>query len=139
MEILDNVTTNDWVPPQPHELQACTVTFPPPPAVVTLMVVVPCPAFKVQPAGMVQVYEVAPLTAVIEYVIVLPGHTDVGPDIAPGVAGVAPGETATHVNPLHPHPLHARTQTLPEVEPAVTVILVVPCPAVIVHPPGTVH
>ena len=71
--------------------------------------------------------------------MVLPGQTAAGPDIAPGVAGDAPGETATHVNPLHPQPLHARTQTLPEVEPAVTVILVVPCPVVIVHPAGTVH
>ena len=71
--------------------------------------------------------------------MVLPGHTEVGPEIAPGVAGAEPGLTATQVNPLHPQPLHALTHTLPAVAPAVTVILVVPWPAVMVQPAGTVH
>jgi hypothetical protein len=38
-----------------------------------------------------------------------------------------------------PQALEAVTVTFPEVDPKVTVALVVPCPAVIVAPAGTVH
>ena len=38
-----------------------------------------------------------------------------------------------------PHVFVAVTETFPDVEPNVTVALVVPCPAVIVAPAGTVH
>ena len=71
--------------------------------------------------------------------MLLPGHADAGPEIGPGTAGVAPGVTALQVKPLHPHPLHALTQIFPAVLAAVTVMLVVPCPEVMVHPAGTVH
>ncbi len=86
-----------------------------------------------------QVYEIAPGTAVMEYVILLPGHADAGPEIGPGTAGMEPGVTALQVNTLQPHPLHALTQIFPEVLPAITVMFVVPCPEVIVQPLGTVH
>jgi hypothetical protein len=38
-----------------------------------------------------------------------------------------------------PQAFEAVTVTFPEVDPKVTVALVVPCPAVIVAPAGTVH
>jgi hypothetical protein len=49
---------------------------------------VPVPAVIVAPAGTVQLYVVAPGTAVTEYVKpVVPAHTVVVPVIAPGVEG----------------------------------------------------
>jgi len=59
--------------------------------------------------------------------------------MAPGAAGTGVGVTETQLNAEHPHELQDLTHTLPEAEPTVTVIEVVPCPDVIVHPAGTVH
>ena len=61
------------------------------------------------------------------------------PVIAPGVADASIGVTAKQPCGLDPHPLSAVTQTLPAVEPIVTLIEVVPCPEFITHPLGTVQ
>ena len=52
--------------------------------------IVPAPEVIIQPAGTVQVYDVAFGTAAILYTNpVMPGHTGEVPVIGPGVAGVA--------------------------------------------------
>ena len=61
------------------------------------------------------------------------------PVIVPGVAGLLVIVTAKTLAVLVPQPLLAVTLTLPEVEPKVIVAEVVPCPAVIVLPEGTVQ
>ena len=55
MEILDSVTAKVWLALHPHVLHACTVIDPPAPEAVTLIAVVPCPEFRVHPAGTAQV------------------------------------------------------------------------------------
>ena len=73
----------------PHAFCAVTDTLPAVDPIVTVMLFVPVPAVIVAPAGTVQLYVVAPGTAVTEYVKpVVPAHTVVVPVIAPGVAGV---------------------------------------------------
>jgi hypothetical protein len=71
---------------EPQVLFAITVIFP----LVALAVVAILfdELVPVQPDGNVQVYEVAPLTADIEYVLLLPEQIFVGPDIVPGCKGV---------------------------------------------------
>jgi len=59
--------------------------------------------------------------------------------MAPGAAGTGVGVIARQLNAEHPQELQDLTQTFPDAEPTVTVMLVVPCPAVIVQPAGTVH
>src|SRR5678816_2654545 len=105
--------------------------------VVTVMDVVPVPAVIFQPAGTAHVYVVALGTAAILYVWpVKPGHWVAVPVMVPGVAGV-PGLTVTAsvLIPLVPHELPAVTVILPfwPALPVVTVIEVVPVPAVILH------
>ena len=69
----------------PQELLAVTETVPPPePAVPNMVLVVDEP---VQPTGRDHVYEVAPLTDVIENVSKPPVHIGVRPEIVPGVEG----------------------------------------------------
>jgi hypothetical protein len=51
---VDTITANVCAVPQPQELQACTVRFPEVPPAVTLIDVVPCPEFIVDPAGTTQ-------------------------------------------------------------------------------------
>lgn len=75
----------------------------------------------------------------MEYVTTSPEQGLVNPDIAPGAAGTGVGVTARQLNAEHPQELQDLTHTLPDVDPTVTVILVVPWPAVIVHPAGTVQ
>ena len=75
----------------------------------------------------------------MEYVTTSPEQGLVNPDIAPGAAGTGVGVTARQLNAEHPHELQDLTHTLPDVDPTVTVILVVPWPAVIVQPAGTVQ
>ena len=62
------------------------------------------------------------------------------PLIPPGIAGVF-GSTVTVIQFWVPELqlLLAFTQTLPAVVPKSTVMVFVPCPAVIVAPAGTVH
>jgi hypothetical protein len=50
----------------PHEFCAVTQTLPLLLPAVAMMEVVPCPLFIVQPVGTVHVYDVAPVTALIE-------------------------------------------------------------------------
>ena len=86
-----------------------------------------------------QVIEVAPGTADIEKVYDIPAHNDTGPVIVPGCAGAGARVIAIHVCALNPQEFDAETQTFPPEEPAVIVIVVVPCPEVIVEPAGTVQ
>jgi hypothetical protein len=94
----------------------------------------------VEPGGAVQVYELAPDTGLIEYRRLTElSQTDELPVIAPA----ATVEGATVMARLDGEPLRQLlagvTPILPEVEPKVTVIEVVPWPAVIVAPEGHVH
>ena len=112
----------------PHALEAVTEIFPAVAPNVTVALVVPCPAVIVAPAGTVHVYDVAPGTAVIEYTFpVEPEQTVVVPAIAPGVAGAALLMVTANVAAADvPHVFVAVTETFPEVDPNVTVALVVP-------------
>ena len=72
----------------PQAFCAVTDTFADVDPIVTVMLLVPAPAVIDAPAGTVQLYVIAPGTAVTEYVSpVVPAHTVVVPVIAPGVAG----------------------------------------------------
>ena len=76
------------------------------------------------------------------YVWEVPGHTGVKPVIAKGTAGVAGSTTTGKVlGALVPHEFPAVTLIFPfwPALPAVTDIDVVPAPALIVQPVGTVH
>jgi hypothetical protein len=75
-----------------------------------------------------QVYDVAPLTAVILYVLpVEPEQLFVGCVIVPGVAGIFVGVTDPVVEADEvPHAFVAVTLTVPAAEPIVMVALVVP-------------
>ena len=107
--------------------------------VVTLIELDPCPEFKDQPLGMVQVYELAPGTVVIEYVSFDPGQENDGPEIDTGTDGTSFGVTFIQVETLHPHELHAATHIVPVDVPTLTVMLVVPCPDEIDQPVGNCH
>ena len=98
------------------------------------MVVVPCPPVMVIPAGTVQAHDVAPNVTVVEYVAVVCPQTDVGPDIGSGAAGFL--VTAIDAVPLFPQLLLAVHVTLPITVPADidTVMVLVPCPDVMVIP-----
>ena len=79
------VTAKVCDPELPHPLFAITVILPPVVfEVVAILVVVELPD---HPPGKVQVYEVAPLIAVMEYVFDDPEQILALPLIAPGVAG----------------------------------------------------
>ena len=69
----------------------------------------------------------------------LPEQTLVVPEIAPGVDGVLLMVIDLELAAELPHALLAVTDTFPAVEPNVTVALVVPWPAEILAPAGTVH
>ena len=69
----------------------------------------------------------------------LPEQTLVVPEIAPGVDGVLLMVIDLELAAELPHALLAVTDTFPAVEPNVTVALVVPWPADMLAPAGTVH
>ena len=95
------------------------------------------------PVGTVHVYVEALVTALMLYVwLVRAGHCVVVPVMAPGVAGVAGCIVTTReAAALVPQLLPAVTVMLPfwPALPVVTVIDVVPCPPVMLHPVGMVH
>jgi hypothetical protein len=67
-------------------------------------------------------------------------HAEEGPVIGPGAAGATVETVTASVEaPLVPQPLDAVTEMLPAALPDVTVMEMVPWPAVIDHPAGTVH
>ena len=91
----------------PQELSAVTQIFPftAPLPKSTKMELVPCPEFTVAPDGTVQLYEVAPLTALIEYATanVFAQTLDV-PEIDPGVIGAEYTVTEIEFDIAGPHP-----------------------------------
>jgi hypothetical protein len=126
--------------PVPHEFIAVTQICPDVFPIVTVMVVVPCPDVIVAPGGTDQLYETAPETGEIEYVADCPAQTVVGPEISPGIAVLTDTIwTKRQLGGLEPQLLPAITQILPEVPPAVIVMVVVPCPEFMTVPAGTVH
>ena len=78
-----------------------------------------------QPEGNVQVYEVAPATGVMLYILVLPSQTDAEPLMLPGVAGMVLTVTLWVSTADEPQALLAITVIFPVVDPAVVVIDVV--------------
>ena len=103
----------------PQEFPAETETRPAAAPGVTVIVVVPCPAVMVQPAGTVQLYVVAPATGEIEYVVeALPTHGTLFPVIAPGAGGaLGEGVKPKMVAVLVPQPLEAVTVIGPAYTP----------------------
>lgn len=73
------------------------------------------------------------------YVWFVPAQTVSGPVMLPGGAGGGEITIVKQVAVLVPHEFDAVTQIFPPVAPKVTVMLVVPCPELIVAPDGTVH
>jgi hypothetical protein len=83
----------------------------------------------VQPLGNVHVYELAPLTDEMEYVLEELRQTEVFPEIVPGCAGTLETPTAKVCAGEVPQELLAVTDIVPPVEPTVAVIeLVVEVP-----------
>jgi hypothetical protein len=77
----------------PQVLFAVTEMVPPPvPCVAVMLLVVDVP---LQPFGKLQLYEVAPVTAVTEYVFVASGQTLAGPEMLAGMAGAVLTVTLT--------------------------------------------
>ena len=68
-----------------------------------------------------------------------PLHGEAAPVIAPGVGGTVAILTGREVAVPVPQTFCAATVKAPPAVPAVTVRVAVPCPAVMVHPLGTVH
>ena len=66
-----------------------------------------------------------------------PKQGTVDPDITDGCAGTVVVVTASKRAVPLPQVLEGVTCIFPPVTPTVTVIVLVPCPAVIVHPAGT--
>ena len=109
----------------------------------TWMELVFTPDVMVHPAGTVQLYPVAPVTAgTVKVTPVAPGHTLEGPAVNdPGTAGFL--EIAMHLGALVEEPPHASaavTHNCPEVNATgkVTVTFCVPCPLVmgVADPPS---
>jgi len=125
----------------PHVFVGVTDTVPEVEPIVTAIEVVFEPEVITEPDGTLQVYPVAPLTAEILYVTpVCPAHTVVDPVIEPATAGIVFTVTeAVVANAALPHVFVGVTDTVPEVEPIVTVIEVVLEPDVIVEPDGTLQ
>ena len=92
----------------------------------------------VKALGPVQLHDVAPVAPPVN-VNVLPAQIGLGLADAVTPVGTVFTVTAKVFALLAPQALSAVTDMFPEVEPKVTVIPVVPCPAVMVAPEGTVH
>jgi len=124
-----------WADETPQVLPAVTVILPPvAPAIAEIELEVEVPD---HPEGSVHVYDVAPLTGVIEYMFDVPWHIVALPEMVPGVAGTEFTVTAKVCAGEEPHVLFAVTVIFPLVEFAVAAILVVvEVPA---HPEGKFH
>ena len=115
------LTVSVWAVELPHGLLAITETVPPlAPAVALILNVVEVP---LQPFGSVQVYEVAPLTALTENVSKLPAQSVPDGVIVPGVAGPEPLLTVSVCAVELPQPMLAVTETVPPFAPVVALIL----------------
>lgn len=119
----------------PQLLFAVTVIFPLVElAVVRMLLVVEVP---LHPDGNVHVYDVAPATGEILYVLEEPEQMVAVPEIVPGVAGRGLTVIANVTGAELPQPLFAVTVIFPLVEPAVVEMeLVVDVP---LQPDGKVH
>ena len=107
----------------PQEFTATTDTLPDVvPTVVLIELLVEDP---VHPDGNVHMYDVAPLTALTEYVTPTPWHTLVLPVMAPGCEGNVETETVRLRFGPSAQKFMALTETSPDVAPGVTVIDVV--------------
>jgi hypothetical protein len=101
----------------------------------TVIELVPAPDVTVVPAGVVQLYPVAPATDGTENVTpVAPGHTFTGPDMFAGTAGLL--LILIHLGALTDDPPHgswAVTHNCPDVKPLGnnTDTFCVPCPELI--------
>jgi hypothetical protein len=121
-------------------LESVTQMLPPADPTVTVMEVVPCPEVIVHPVGTVQLYERAPLTGLMKYT--RPdwlAQTVAEPVIAPGVGGVLVRLMVMQLAELLKHVFESVTQMVPADVPEVTLMVVVPCPEVMVQPDGTVQ
>ena len=124
----------------PQLLFAVTLILPELTPKVTVIELVVCPAVMVAPDGTLQVYEVAPATAATEYVTPdCPEQRVVMPVIGLGVGGIGFTVTARLLGLPAPQLLLAITLILPEALPKVIATEVVPCPAFIAAPAGTLH
>jgi hypothetical protein len=75
------------------------------------------------PEGNAHEYDVAPLTGLILYTCVAPGHDEVLPVIAPGCSGSVAMVTPSVLEGLFPQLFPAVTPIAPLVAPTVTVIV----------------
>jgi hypothetical protein len=118
--IEDTVTFKDRTGPVPHILFAFTEIVPPfDPGVAEIEFVVDEP---IQPAGSVQVYEVAPVTEETLYVCATFTHGEVGPVIVPGIEGIMEEVILSVLTGLNPQKFFAFTERVPLTEPGVVVI-----------------
>ena len=119
----------------PQKLSAVTEILPcPVPSVACMLLVVEVP---LHPVGKVHVYEVAPLTAVTEKVLVLLAQTLSGPIIAAGVIGGTVSVMLVVCAVEFPQVLPAVTEMVPPPVPSVAIIeLVVEVP---LHPDGKIQ
>ena len=125
----------------PQALPAVTHTLPDVLPKVIVAAVVPCPAVTVPPGGVVHVYTVAFATGAIVYIAPFwPLQTVVTPFMLPGITGGSEATvTSIQLWVVELQLLFAVTHIVPEFAPKVTVMLGVPCPAVIFAPDGTVQ
>jgi len=125
----------------PQALTAFTVTFPLMAPTFTQMILPVAEPTKLAPAGIVHIYDVAPLTALTENPLVILGQLELGPEIVPGVASVLL-LIMMEAGELFPQLLAALTlNTEPETKllPKLSCMLLLFCPVTIVVPAGTVQ
>lgn len=129
------VTANVLEAEAPQLLFAVAVTFPLVADRVVVSVLVE--EVPVHPDGVVQVYDVAPVTGAMLYVWLMPLHTLALPAMAPGTAGIPIGVTASVCVIPEPQAFTAVTVTFPLAD-----VVVADSRAVVdepVHPTGIVQ
>ena len=134
------VTAKEVVLLVPQPLIPETVIEPAPEPTSTLIVLVPAPSTIFQPVGKVQLKYVAPVSADTLYSVVTPAQGKLLPMIVGGAVGAEEeAKTFKTLGSLGPQGFTALTVMSPEPEPTVTVIELVPAPAVITQPEGKVQ